>query len=195
LENALLDAAWDELVQHGYGGFTYEGVAARAGTSRPVVYRRWPTKPELLRATIAHRRNSMPVVDPDTGSLRGDVLALLRDVNSKRAGVVALIGVGLGAYFEETGTSFADLRQALAGGYPSVMGPVLERADARGEIDLRAITPRMMELPFDLIRHEMLITRRPVAAATLEEIVDTIFLPLVARAAPVSRSRARAPRR
>jgi AcrR family transcriptional regulator len=54
LDDALLDAAWDELVERGYGRFTIEAVAARAGTSRPVIYRRWPTRSDLAIAAIRH---------------------------------------------------------------------------------------------------------------------------------------------
>ena len=57
LENALLDAAWDELVEKGYDGFTIESVAERAQTARAVIYRRWATKPELMRAAIALASN------------------------------------------------------------------------------------------------------------------------------------------
>jgi AcrR family transcriptional regulator len=55
LEDALLDAAWDELVEVGYGRFTIDGVAARAGTSRPVIYRRWPVRSDLAIAAVRRR--------------------------------------------------------------------------------------------------------------------------------------------
>jgi AcrR family transcriptional regulator len=179
LEGALLNAAWEELLEHGYAGFTYDGVANRAGTSRPVVYRRWPTKPDLLLATLQHQRLSRPLRVPDTGSLRGDLVGLLLDVSRKRTGVVALAGVGLTAYFEETGSSFADIRAELTASTPPVIEPVLARAVARGEIDPGKLTDRIKELPLELVRHEMLMTLRPVPRKHIEEIVDTIFLPLV----------------
>ena len=50
LEKALLDATWEELVEKGYDGLTIESVAERAQTARAVIYRRWPSKPELVRA-------------------------------------------------------------------------------------------------------------------------------------------------
>ncbi|MFZ2625286.1 MAG: helix-turn-helix domain-containing protein, partial [Propionibacterium sp.] len=50
LEAALLDAAWQVLLEVGYDELTFEAVAAVAGTSRAVLYRRWPAKPELVRA-------------------------------------------------------------------------------------------------------------------------------------------------
>src|SRR3569833_4284158 len=83
LEAALRDAAWDELASGGYGAFTIEGVAARANTSRPVVYRRWSDRAELATAAIAHHGRANPVEVPDTGSLRGDLIDRLT-VGSKR---------------------------------------------------------------------------------------------------------------
>src|SRR5271168_4179648 len=77
LEEAILDAAWEQLTAEGYGHFTIDTVAARAHTSKPVLYRRWKTSDELLRAAIRHRGAVTPVPDPDTGTLRGDFLALL----------------------------------------------------------------------------------------------------------------------
>ncbi|WP_437039839.1 TetR/AcrR family transcriptional regulator [Streptomyces sp. enrichment culture] len=52
LENAITDVAWDVLVEHSYNGLTYEAVAARDGTSKPVLYRRWPQREDLLIATL-----------------------------------------------------------------------------------------------------------------------------------------------
>jgi hypothetical protein len=54
LEEALLDAAWTELTERGYDDMTIDAVAVRAGTSRAVLYRRWPNKQELVLATLAH---------------------------------------------------------------------------------------------------------------------------------------------
>ncbi|MFT4264515.1 MAG: TetR/AcrR family transcriptional regulator [Nocardioides sp.] len=179
LEAALLDAAWAELAEHGYAAFTYDGVARRAGTSRPVLYRRWPTKPDLLKATIRHYADQQSIDPRDTGSLRGDVIWLLSQMSVERAGMMTLIMTNLGGYFEETGETFADIRAHLKQGRASVMTEVVERAVARGEIDPARLTDRIVHLPFDLIRNELMMTLRPVPRKTVEEIVDTIFLPLV----------------
>jgi AcrR family transcriptional regulator len=58
LDAALLEAAWDELGEVGYPGFTLDGVAARAGTSRPVLARRWPNRAELVIAAMRHHAPS-----------------------------------------------------------------------------------------------------------------------------------------
>jgi AcrR family transcriptional regulator len=179
LEDAILDAAWEELVEGGYGGFTFEGVARRAGTSRPVLYRRWPTRQELVRAAIAHRGEREEVVLPDTGSLRGDLIALLGEVNERRGSLMALMVLRMSEYYEETGTSMSDLRLAFIGNRGSRVTEVMRRAVERGEIDPDRLTPRIAAVPFDLFRHELLMTLKPVTEETIIEIVDTIFLPLV----------------
>src|ERR1700677_3554696 len=77
LESALLDAACAELQAAGYQSMTMEAVADRAGTSRAVLYRRWPKKAELVVAALRRHRPMLSGEVPDTGNLRGDVLALL----------------------------------------------------------------------------------------------------------------------
>jgi AcrR family transcriptional regulator len=180
LEKALLDSAWEVLIDVGYGAFTIDAVAERAHTSRPVVYRRWPTREDLLRATIRHRglEDTAPV--PDTGSLRGDVIALLDYANKHRVGMAAVISVQLGAYFAETGTAPADLRRELLSGRSLAMDTIVRRAVERGEIDPERLTPRLIALPFDLVRHELLMTLTAVPDDVLREIVDDVFLPLIA---------------
>src|SRR5580693_5435053 len=85
LESALLEAAWNELVEVGFAGLTMESVAARARTGVAVLYRRWANKDELVLAALEHYRHAHPVGTPDTGSLRGDLLALLTGMSAARA--------------------------------------------------------------------------------------------------------------
>jgi AcrR family transcriptional regulator len=179
LEEALLEATWEELVEHGYSALTIDAVAQRAGTSRPVIYRRWENKPELVRAAVKYLFKRDALVDPDTGSLREDMRAVMRAANEKRVGVSALLTAYLGGYFLETGTSFADLRAELIRGEPSVLDAMIDRAIARGEVDGDRITPRMRTVAFDLFRHEALMTLKPVPDDVMDAIVDEIFLPLV----------------
>lgn len=182
LEAALLDAAWAELAELSYAGMTYEGVARRAETSRTVVYRRWPTKPDLVLAALRRFYELHPVARPDTGTLRGDVVSFLTEFNAQRGELITVFTVRLGTYFEETGTGLAELRTTLFGPLAgrTAMDPILARAHARGEIDLDAIPPRVASLPVDLLRNELLTTDGAVTPETIESIVDDVFLPLVA---------------
>jgi AcrR family transcriptional regulator len=181
LEDAILDAAWEQLTSEGYGHFTIDTVAARARTSKPVLYRRWKTSDELLHAAIRHRGTVTEVPDPDTGTLRGDFLALLRRANTLRSDMAALLSSMLGSYYDQTGLSPADLRNEFLSGRTSATERAIERAVSRGEIDPARLTPRIANLPFDLWRHELMMTLKPVPDHALRQIVDDIFIPLVAR--------------
>ena len=186
LEAAILDAAWQQLVAEGYQHFTIDAVAARAQTSKPVLYRRWKTREDLLRATARHRGAADAPPVPDTGTLRGDVLALLAGANTARNPMAALVSSMLGSYYDQTGPTPAELREAFLSerGSGSAVQQVVDRAVERGEVDPGRLTPRIINLPFDLFRNEMLMTLKPVPDHVLRQIVDDIFIPLVAPQPP-----------
>lgn len=79
-DRAILDSTLKILQAQGYAGLTIEGVAADAKVGRPTIYRRWPSKPALaVAALVTSNRLALPA--PDTGSLRGDLVAVqLRQV-------------------------------------------------------------------------------------------------------------------
>ncbi|MEU4218423.1 TetR/AcrR family transcriptional regulator [Actinoplanes sp. NPDC026623] len=179
LEDAILDAAWEQLREGGYPRFTIEAVAERAGTSRPVLYRRWPSRGELLVATIRHIGDRTTIEVPDTGNLRDDLYALLGDVNQARGGLIALISAHLGSYFDESGSTPADLREQFLAGRPGSMRTILERAAARGEVPAD-LPQRVQTVPFDLFRGEALLTLQPIGQESIRQIIDEVFLPLIA---------------
>jgi len=77
LERAILDAALDQLSTVGWNGLTMEGVAAGAQTGKAAVYRRWPSKEDLVADAL---QAGLPRIEeaPDLGSVREDLLALCR---------------------------------------------------------------------------------------------------------------------
>lgn len=177
LEAAILDAGWDQLIEAGYKGFTIDAVAARSASARSVLYRRWPSRLGLLKAVIRHRGSIDVIPIPDTGTLRGDVLAILTEVNNRRSRIIGLIAALLGAYFDEAGGSLRELRALFLPDGPTPMETIVERAVARGEL-AAAPTARILSLPGDLLRNELLMTMAAASPQTLVEIVDDVFLPL-----------------
>lgn len=77
-ETAILDAARQLLAEKGLGGFSIEEVARRARAGKPTIYRWWPSKTQLLLAVYGRIKGEL--VDPDTGSLEGDVAGFLGNV-------------------------------------------------------------------------------------------------------------------
>ena len=179
LERALLEAAWEELRDRGFDGLTYEGVAGRAATSRAVLYRRWPTKGELAIAAIRHQRERSIGEPPDTGTLRGDLRAVLLEANEAKHLVGLVLITQLGPLYRETGKTPADLREAILQDSPRRGDAIWERAIARGEVDPRRLTPRVRRLFFDLFRDQLFMTLRPVPESDIDAILDEIVLPLV----------------
>ena len=114
-----------------------------------------------VRALHPDHMGSVADQIPDTGDLREDVMAVLRHLQRNS---------------EEMRSMPPDLTEVL----PGLMMTILRRAAERGEVDLGKVTPRVASLPGDLLRHQFLITGRSVSDDFLSEIVDEIFLPLVA---------------
>lgn len=179
LENALLTAAWDELIENGYESLTMESVAERARTSRPVLARRWADRPTLVMAAMRHWFEQNPLATPDTGSLRGDLLAYLEDKSAKRAELMAVLQVRLTALTKEAGTSPTELFERMGLNPMAGLDDIWERAAQRGEIDPGVLHPRIRTLPFELVGAELAHTWQPLARETIEEILDVIVLPLV----------------
>src|SRR6201996_4500703 len=128
LEAALLDAAWDELVEAGFAKLTMESVAARAKTGVAVLYRRWPNKDDLAIAAIQHYGKTRPVEIPDTGSLRGDLFALLGAVNDARSAFTVIATATFAGLLASTGLTPAEVRVQIMGDRPFWSQEIFRRA-------------------------------------------------------------------
>lgn len=174
LESAILQAAWEELMTGGYQRFTIEEVAIRAKTSKPVIYRRWANREELVLATI-QKHMPKPVGDiPDTGEIRNDVITVMKRLSDtlSKIGAETLHGL-MSVLVDIPFSEILNMRKT------NTMQTILKRAVERGEIKEEKISERIAKLPIDLVRHELLTTYEPVTEQTIAEIVDDIFLPLI----------------
>jgi AcrR family transcriptional regulator len=188
LEDAILDAAWAELTEVGYAGMTLESVAKRAGTSRPVLARRWPTRTKLAIAVLGRQYKLHPLNVPDLGNIGDEVRMVLRHMSNRVQPDMIQLAFDMSRDLAEAGTSFSDMRRELTDG--GLMQRVLQRGVDRGEIDPARLTPRNIALPTDLARNEILMTRRPLSDEVIREIVEDVFLPLV-RPVPGKKGRLR----
>ena len=181
LQAALLEAAWEELVEAGYAKLTMESVARRAHTGIAVLYRRWANKDQLVLAAIEHYPNVHPVPIPDTGTLPGDLLALLTGMGEGRASFFAIAAASVfSGLLTDAGLTLAQAREKILGDAPlSRVETIYRRAHDRGEIDLDRIPPAVLAMPFDLVRHDLLMDLEPLEPARIQSIVNDLFMPLV----------------
>lgn len=184
LEKALLEAAWVEMEEHGYVGLTMAGVAARAGTSRPVLARRWSGKADLAIAAIRQQMAKYPLDVADRGDVRTELLEYLERASDRAAGISAAFTLFASEYFQDTGTTPWDFQMALGDGNTGpteALELILERAIARGEIDREKLVPAVTTVLSDLFRAHVIMTFSPPSLALRTAWVDSIFLPLVSR--------------
>lgn len=181
LEQAILRATCQDLIDSGYVRLTMSSVAARAQTSEPVLYRRWPDKHQLVFAALVNYRESHPVETPETGSLRTDLLAHLSSISESFAGFFAVaVGASFSGLLIDTGMTPAQIREQVMNEPTSPQQRVVyQRAQRRGEIDIERIPSGVLALPFDLVRHDLLMGFEPVSAERVHAIVDDLFIPLV----------------
>ena len=177
LRTAVLTATVDVLFENGFDTLSIREIAKRAGVHESSIYRRWGTKADLVSDALASRMGR-EVPTPDTGSLREDLLALLRSL-------AAFIGTPLGENL---------VRMALRQDLPDsdaardrfwtdrfTRGSViLDRAEARGElrpgID-RFLTLETLVGPLYL---RLLLTREPLNEAIIENVVDLMLAGIAA---------------
>jgi AcrR family transcriptional regulator len=177
LEAAIFEVVLQELAKTGYVNFSIERVAAAAGTSKPVIYRRWPTRARLVYAALRETRPGLAFETPDTGTVRGDLMVILRSVAEMVEDLSPEVIFGLIAELlhESEASLFAVVHERNA----KTMTEILTRGIGRGEIAAEKLTPRLAALPFDLVRYQLIVMRQPLSAQDIEEIIDRIFLPLV----------------
>jgi AcrR family transcriptional regulator len=179
LERAILQAAADELAEAGYPNLTMDRVAARAGTSKNAIYRRWPSRAALSVAAYRQMLPTDPEDTPDTGDLRSDALALLNRANDRMSSPIGKVLRELLAGVRDDPERMREIREHVgqAGAVPWLT--VLSRAAARGKIGTDALTPRAATVALDLLRNEYTLNGMTAAPhSVLIEIVDRVFLPL-----------------
>jgi len=188
LEQAILDAAWAELSERGYAQMTLEAVAKRAGTSRPVLSRRWPSRVRLATAALARYLKLNPVEIPDLGSFSREMHLVLRKMAERARPDLIRLLFDMTGDLVEAQSNIAAVQEEITNNRRirafldrSEIHAVFERGVARGEIDPARLTPRIVALPTDLARHEMLMSFQPLSDEAIHEIVDDIFMPLVRR--------------
>ena len=179
-ERAILSAVIGLLGEAGYEAMTMDAVAARAHASKTTIYRRWPGKAELVRAAVDARIAGRVLGGRDTGSLRGDLLAVMGAMRDHLTPEFMAMMSGLVHAMRTDSELAASLRSLVD--QDAVAEQIIERAVQRGELPASAAR-RQARLIHEVI--EAQIFRQMMIAAELDDtfaihVVDDIIVPLLA---------------
>ena len=171
VRRSVLAAAFDELAENGAGAATVAGVARRSGVHETTIYRRWTTKEKLfVDAMLSRSADEIPA--PDAGSIRDDLLAVVR-------AVIAYVTspVGLAALHVATLTvdENQDARAAFWAGRLDALRPVVERGIARGELRPDTDARLLLETLIAPLHGRLLLTGEPVDEKLGERVVDLVL--------------------
>ncbi|OBK22891.1 TetR family transcriptional regulator [Mycobacterium asiaticum] len=179
LEAAIMDAVLGIVCEHGTTGVTMEAVAAAAGTSKAVLYRRWPDGRALLRDTLL-RTATAAIPHDDTGSYREDMLAILRGwaelFTGPQAGIIQA-GIATAAHDSEFAEVF---RTEVIGWRKKEMADLLSRGIARGDVRSDVPVEIARELGQSVLWHRLLVTGDPIDDELIVQLVDEVLVPFVA---------------
>lgn len=172
LTSAVLDAVVELVAESGMAALTMDAVAARAGVSKPAMYRRWPTKQDLVIAAAESRIGSLTV--PDMGDFRAELQVVLtaRMEVYRQPGIDRLLAGVIGVSAEQ-----GVLREAF-GAYASRVTSetlhVLERGIARGDVRADADLSAATTLVASSLLFRLVVEQRQPDEALVESVVDLV---------------------
>jgi AcrR family transcriptional regulator len=174
-DRAILRAATELLAEVGLARMSIEEVASRAGVGKTTIYRRWPSKGALaLDAFLAEFQEQQPL--PDTGTLRGDLLAALRAwVRAVTRTPAGSMLAGLIAAAQGDPDLAAAWRARVVEPLRSQHKIMLDRAIARGEIPATVDREVILDLLFGAAYHRLLQGHRPLSDRFARGVVDVIM--------------------
>lgn len=178
LEEAIYHAVLAELGERGFSRLTYEGVAERASTGKAALYRRWPTKVELVAEALAQ---ALPEPQPIrlSGRLRDDLLAYLEEMAKVLAGPIGSFLRGVIGEIHEHPELLAALRQRAIGPQQDLLREILTSGVERGEVRPEAIAPECIDAGPALIRQRFLEFGPAIPDHVVRAIVDNVLLPML----------------
>ncbi|MFG2502000.1 TetR/AcrR family transcriptional regulator [Streptomyces sp. NPDC048441] len=182
LERAILEAALEQLSTVGWNGLTMEGVAAGAQTGKAAVYRRWPSKEDLVVDAL---QAGLPKLDsaPDCGGVREDLLQLCRQM---REAMFSRPGFALRAVLHECDTRTAERFHGVI--FEGVVGPSVElikdvigRGVERGEVRAEAIDPYVCDVIPAMMMYRSKVCGSEWGDEEFADLIDQVMVPLLRR--------------
>jgi AcrR family transcriptional regulator len=173
-DRAILDATLELIAQAGIHRLRMDDVAERAGVGKAAIYRRYRSKDELVRATVAAMVSEITI--PDTGTTREDLLALMRDAvavygDPIRGGVMpSLIGA-----MREDAELARTIREDVVAGRREALRGVLTRGIARGDLNADLDVELALDMLGGALFYRLLVTGGPIDDRLAEGVADSVL--------------------
>lgn len=182
LEDAIHDAVVAELTEIGYAGFTIESVAARAHTGKASIYRRWPSKQQLVVDSMCSKFGET-----------FDLLDGLHNSSTTTRDALLQLGRRMNVIIRDVGEAFRAAAceisrdSELAAAYEDqvacpkreAMVELLQRGVARGEVRPEAACEVFAEILPSMITSRLIVQNRDVSEDYLIQLVDDVVMPLI----------------
>jgi len=177
----ILDAALAVLAETGYDGMTIDMVAARAKAGKATLYRRWASKDELVIDAVACMKKESLEFDklPDTGTLRGDLVAMIRPHSIEDGEKKLQIMAGLMSMINSNPALAETAHQAIIEPRARVNRFFMQRAIDRGEIPADADIETLAVLSQAMGSYRTLMLRKPIDREYILSIIDGVILPVL----------------
>jgi AcrR family transcriptional regulator len=177
----ILDAALDVLAEEGYDGMTVDMVAARAKAGKATLYRRWPSKTELVIDAVACMKNKdVNFADlPDTGTLRGDLVAMIKAPTVRDAEKKMKVMAGLVSLLARNPELAEVARAAVVAPRAEINRILLQRAIDRHEIPADIDIATIGSISASMVTYRTMMLGKPVDREFLIRIIDGVILPSV----------------
>lgn len=185
-ESAILDATVSVLCDVGYDRLTMDQVAALAKASKATLYRRWQSKAELVMDALVRAKQMGTTDQPDTGSLRGDLLGASCGKSGWAEEIPMSAMAGLMTAVNADPELFKQWQERFLLPRLAWNRAAFERARSRGEIPPDVDVDLLCILVPSMCLFRVMVQGRPVDAAFVTEVIDTVLIPAAERGRQLS---------
>lgn len=169
---AILDAAVDELREHGYRNVTIEGIAARAGAGKQTIYRWWPSKADVVLEAVMDLAASTIRI-PDRGTLAADLPAFIEATFRQSDQAPLVVGLMAEALLDQ---GFArTFRERFIASRRDALRLIFERARARGELPPSADLDLLVDVVFGVLWYRLLVGHAPLTPKSARALSDLVL--------------------
>ncbi|MBT9548006.1 MAG: TetR/AcrR family transcriptional regulator [Candidatus Sericytochromatia bacterium] len=179
LDTRILEAAIEILAELGFDGMTMDMVAARTKSGKATLYRRWPSKAELVRDALIWMSQSSVELEhlPDTGNLRDDLLALVKPYSLEFSERKLRVLAKLGSFFSEHRKIAEEASAGIFGPWTDFNRTLMQRAIKRGEIPAQADIEMACQVIIAMTSYRSITQGQPFGRTDYAALLDHILLP------------------